>query len=166
MHTDFTMTQMQVIYHFAKGIIMCVHVYNAPSATAATVKSTKVLRRRKALALSLVMEHILLRAPEARFCRALRRWRRPRSERSGLSESSCRNRLVLVGGFSFIISSRTWSRRQVSWETEGANKYDMRYDKYITCLYNNCGLLRGINKTVLTYLDIYIILSYCKDFVN
>lgn len=87
-----------------------------PKATAATVKITKVFLRRNVLTLSRVMPPIFRRLPDICFCNTRHRWWRPSSEGSGFSESSLRKRLVLFGGFSFIISSNTWSKRG-SWET-------------------------------------------------
>lgn len=92
----------------------------SPRATAATVSRTNRFLLRKALTWSRLTELILSFMLLAFLSMALHR-RRFKSPLSGLgvfSASSFRKRLALLGGFSFIISSSTWSKRQVSWETE------------------------------------------------
>lgn len=91
----------------------------SPTATAATVNNTNRFLLRKPLRLSLLMEQILSFMLPALLSMALRRrlLRSPLSGKGGLSASSFRKRLALLGGFSFIISSSTWSRREASWET-------------------------------------------------
>lgn len=103
---------------------------DSPRATAATVKRTNRFLLRKPLTLLLLMELILSFMLLAFFSitRCSRLLKSPFSGEGGLSTSSFRKRLVLAGGFSFIINSSTWSRRQVSWETRSGEDNRERED--------------------------------------
>lgn len=90
-----------------------------PRATEAMVNRTNRFLLRQALRLLLLMEpslsFMMLALLSMARCRRL--LRSPLSGSWGLSAFSFRKRLALLGGFSFIIISSTWSRREVSWET-------------------------------------------------
>lgn len=94
--------------------------FHSPRATAAMVNKTNKFLFRKPFTLALLTELILSFMLLALLSMALRKrlLRSTLSGKGGFSVSSFRKRLALVGGFSFIISSSTWSRRQVSCETK------------------------------------------------
>lgn len=87
------------------------------------VNKTNKFLFRKPFTLALLTELILSFMLLALLSMALRKrlLRSTLSGKGGFSVSSFRKRLALVGGFSFIISSSTWSRRQVSCETKKKN---------------------------------------------
>lgn len=125
---------------------------HSPRTTAATVNKTNRFLLRKALTLPRLMELILsftlLALLSMALCRRL--LKSPLSGSGGISESSFRKRLVLVGGFSFIISSSTWSKRQVSWETghrEDSKGHTLRF-----CLAQLLVIKLGVTIVRLTYL--------------
>lgn len=98
------------------------------------VNKTNKFLFRKPFTLVLLMELILSFMLLALLSMALRKrlLRSTLSGRGGFSVSSFRKRLALVGGFSFIISSSTWSRRQVSCETKKKNFYYLLNVKFLS----------------------------------